>query len=231
MSLHAIITGDIVSSGKIKPAARQKLLGAVNTLMKDLKKKWISSYETYRGDSLQCSTALPGTSLRVALIIRSFLKAYTGGNQKINSKRKKQYHIKGYFAASFDIRLSIGIGKVDFINKKNITSSDGEAFRLSGNALDELKNSTQRLAVKTYNKNFNEQIEPSILLLDALMQKWTQNQAELVYYKLQNKKEEEIAKLLRISQSAVNQRTKTAQWNAIEKLITYFERVVQNQVK
>ncbi len=63
------------------------------------------------------------------------------------------------------------------------------------------------------------------------MQKWTQNQAELVYYKLQNKKEEEIAKLLRISQSAVNQRTKTAQWNAIEKLIIYFERVVQNQVK
>jgi len=68
-------------------------------------------------------------------------------------------------------------------------------------------------------------------LLDGLIQKWTQNQAELVYYKLQNKKEDEIANLLGISQSAVNQRTKTAQWYAIEKLIEYFEATIQNWIK
>jgi DNA-directed RNA polymerase specialized sigma subunit len=65
------------------------------------------------------------------------------------------------------------------------------------------------------------------MLVDALIQKWTQNQAELVLYKLQDKKEEEIATQLNISQSAVNQRTKTAQWHAVEKLITYFEKTVE----
>jgi DNA-directed RNA polymerase specialized sigma subunit len=82
--------------------------------------------------------------------------------------------------------------------------------------------------VKTSNKDFNEQIEPAILLLDALMQKWTLNAAELVLYLLQNKKEEEIAGLLNISQSAVNQRKKNAQWFAVEKLIQYFEKTIQS---
>ena len=77
------------------------------------------------------------------------------------------------------------------------------------------------------NKDFDEQLEPAILLLDALIQKWTLNGAELVLYLLQNKKEEEIAGLLNISQSAVNQRKKNAQWFAIEKLIQYFEKSIQ----
>ena len=204
---------------------------SINALLKGLKKKWISEYETYRGDSLQCAATSPENALRIALMIRSFLKAYTPATGQKMIKRKKKSLIKGYFTTSFDIRLAIGIGKADFINKKKITSSDGEAFRLSGNTLDKLKQTTQKLAVKTYNKNFNQQTEPAILLLDGLIQKWTQNQAELVYYKLQNKKEDEISRLLGISQSAVNQRTKTAQWHAIEKLIEYFESTIQSWAK
>ena len=47
--------------------------------------------------------------------------------------------------------------------------------------------------LKTLNKDFDEQLEPAILLLDAVIQKWTLNGAELVLHLLQNKKEEEIA--------------------------------------
>jgi hypothetical protein len=84
------------------------------------------------------------------------------------------------------------------------------------------------MTVKTHQESFNEQIEPSVLLLDAVIQKWTHNGAELVFHLLQNKKEEEIASILHISQSAVNQRKKNAQWFAIEKLIRYFEKTVQS---
>ena len=232
MALHGIITGDIVSSGKIKPGTRKKLFDDINTLLKELKKKWISGYETYRGDSLQCAAKSPEAALRIALIIRSFLKAYVPQYQKPKiSRRKKLRPVKGYFTTEFDIRLAVGIGKADFVNKNKITSSDGEAFRLSGETLDSLNQGTQRLAIKTYNKSFDEQMEPAILLLDALIQKWTQNQAELVLYKLQNRKEDEIASLLNISQSAVNQRTKTAQWYAIEKLIEHFEKTIQSWIK
>ena len=230
MEVHGIITGDIVSSREIDVPIRERLFDDIGVLLKELKKQWINSYETYRGDSLQCEVKSPEYALRVALIIRSFFRAYFPDELKPKvflKKGIKSVPTKGYFATNFDVRLGIGIGTVDFIKKNKITSSDGEAFRFSGEALDNLAQGTQRMAVKTLNTAFNEQIEPPVLLLDALIQKWTQNQAELVLYKLQDKKEDEIAAKLKITQSAVNQRTKTAQWVAIEKLVLYFEKTVK----
>lgn len=230
MNLHGIITGDIVSSREIEIPVREKLFDDIGVLLKELKKQWINSSETYRGDSLQCEAKSPDLSLRAALIIRCFFRAYMprDAKSKMASKHgKKAGASKGYFATNFDVRLGIGIGTVDFIKKNKITTSDGEAFRLSGEALDQLSQGTHRLALRTPNGALNEQLEPSILLLDALIQKWTQNQAELVLYKLQDKREEEIASRLKITQSAVNQRTKTAQWLAVEKLILYFEKLMK----
>ena len=229
MPTHGIITGDIVASQLMPAKVRQKLFEDIAVFLKELKKKWISSYETFRGDSLQCEIKSPEMALRVALMIRAFFKGYLSEEElpKAQANRVEE-RTKGYFTTDFDIRLSIGIGEVDFIKKNKITTSDGEAFRLSGEALDDLKQESYRLIVKTSNKDFNEQLEPAILLLDALIQKWTLNGAELVLYLLQNKREEEIATLLDISQSAVNQRKKNAQWFAIEKLIQYFEKTVQS---
>ena len=221
----AIITGDIVSSTEIKPKARQQLYNETSAFLKTLQNNYIDSYETFRGDSLQCKTIHPALSLRVALLIRSFFKANTGTDKKNISSKKS----KGYFTTKYDIRLAIGLGEADFIDDKKITSSDGEAFRLSGEALDNLKDTSQRLVIQTPDVAFNEQLEPTILLLDALIQKWTQNQAELVLYKLQQLKEDEIAARLQITQSAVTQRKKTAQWHAVEKLLNYFEKTIYNK--
>ena len=232
MPIHGIITGDIVASQKMKPKVRQKLFEDISVFLKELKKKWISSYETFRGDSLQCEVKSPEMVLRVALIIRAFFKAYLSEEEmpKIQASRVEE-RVKGYFSTDFDIRLAVGIGEVDFIRKNKLTASDGQAFRLSGEALDNLKEEPHRMMVKTFKKEFDESLEPAILLLDALIQKWTLNGAELVLYLLQNKKEEEIASLLDISQSSVNQRKKNAQWFAIEKLIQYFERTVQSWIE
>ena len=230
MGFHGIITGDIVSSQQISIPVRERLFDDIAGLLKELKKRWINSYETYRGDSLQCEVKSPELALRVALIIRSFFRAYIPPDLKTKlpiKKGKKAVATKGYFTTDFDIRLGIGIGTVDFIKSKKISSSDGQAFRLSGEALDHLLEGTHRLEVKTNDPSLNEQWEAPVLLLDALIQKWTQNQAELVLYKLQDRKEEEIAARLGVSQSAVNQRTKTAQWVAIEKLILYFEKTMK----
>ena len=227
MSIHGIITGDVVSSQNIQPDIRQKLFEDVDAFLKTIKKKWISSYETFRGDSLQCEVKSPELSLRTALIIKAFFKAYIPQEEHQDNELKEDRPTKGYFTTEFDIRLGTGIGTVDFIRKNKITSSDGEAFRLSGEALDDLKQQSHRLAIKTFKEDINEQLEAFMLLLDALIQKWTQNGAEIVFHLLQNKREEEIAALLNISQSAVNQRKKNAQWFAIEKLIQYFEKTVQ----
>jgi hypothetical protein len=225
MRKHAIITGDIVASRSIAPLQKEKLYSDIDEFLRSLKKKWLLEYETYRGDSIQCEARSPELSLRVALIIRSYVMGYTPEEmkKKILRSQKKGAVPKGYFNVAFDIRLAIGIGEVDFIKRKKLSSSDGIAFQLSGEALDNLKEEPRRLVFKSADKTLNIDIEPLIYLLDALTQKWTQNQAVLVLNKLQDKKDEEIAKLFKISISAVNQRKRTAQWTAIEKAVTYFE--------
>ncbi|KAI9452840.1 hypothetical protein F5148DRAFT_1289408 [Russula earlei] len=229
MKQKAIITGDIVSSQKIEPGKREQLYTDVGSFLNSLKGKWITSYETYRGDSLQCEVKATKDALRVALIIRTYMMAYSSQKSKLPLK-KKRVPSKGYFNNEFDIRLAVGIGAVDFIKRKKITSSDGEAFRFSGEALDSLKDENQRLVCKTNSELFDKDIEPVIILLDALAQKWTQNQAELVLNKLYNKKDEEIATELGISIPAINQRKKTAQWFAIEKAVQFFEYKTTNSL-
>lgn len=226
MAKYAIITGDIVSSKKIAATTRKQLYEDIDTLLKSMKKKWIANFETYRGDSLQCETKSPALSLRAGLIIKSFVKSYIPANIKKKATQKKS-HIRGYSHSEFDIRLGIGIGSIDFIKKNKITSSDGKAFQLSGEALDSLKQEDQKIIIKTENEKLDYELHPIILLLDALTEKWTQNQAETVFYKLQNKKDEEIAALFNISLSAVNQRKKNAQWHAIERAVTYYESKIQ----
>jgi hypothetical protein len=230
MSKYAIITGDLVSSRKINPAIRKQLYEDLDIFLRSIKKKWIRNYETYRGDSLQCEVLSPALALRTGLMIRSFVMSYIPEDvkKKNRSTQRKGKQLRGYFNVDFDIRLGIGIGPIDFIKKTKITQSDGKAFQLSGQALDNLKEEYQRLNIKTENEKLNNEIEPLILLLDALTQKWTQNQAELVYHKLKNEKDEDIAATFNISLSAVNQRKKNAQWHAIEKAITYFESKIKN---
>jgi hypothetical protein len=221
--MHGIITGDIVASGDIEARYRYQLFKEADSFLSGLKNDYIKSYETFRGDSLQCEATNPESSLRVALLIRAFFRAYIPSTETEETEKSG----KGYFTTDYDIRLGIGIGEIDFMNENKITSSDGQAFRFSGEGLDSLKDGSQRLILKTAKPEFDEQMEPSILLVDALIQKWTQNQAQLALYKLQQIKEDEIAAKLGISQSAVTQRKKTAQWNAVDKLVSYFEKTVK----
>jgi len=76
MAKHGIITGDIVASQNMLPKVRQKLFSDIAIFLKEIKKKWINDYETFRGDSLQCEVKSPEMTLRVALMVRAFFKGY-----------------------------------------------------------------------------------------------------------------------------------------------------------
>ncbi len=218
MQVKAIITGDLIASRDIEAPKRQKLYLDLDAFLQSISKKWIATYETYRGDSFQCEVQEMEQSLRVALMIKAYIVSYSSAE-----KSKNKLLLKGYFNKEFDIRLAIGMGQVDFLNKKKITTSDGEAFRLSGEALDEMKDGNETLTINTNNEALNKDLIPMITLVDALTQKWTQNQAELVLHKLMGNKDEDIAKDFGVTVSAVTQRKKTAQWPAIAVAVQYFE--------
>jgi hypothetical protein len=228
----AVITGDIVASREIDSVGRQLLYADLKKFLNFLKKEqWISNFEMFRGDSFQCFLEKKEYVLRASLLIRAFIKSYEPKKDKSTSirfKGKGSTTVRGYFPGKQDIRLSIGIGQVDFYSQNNLAHSDGEAFQLSGEELDNIKKAQYRISLKTSDPAFNDAIEPSMLLLDAVLQKWTNNQAETVLYKLRNFKEEEIGKTLKISQPAVNQRIKASQWFAIEKLLNYFEKRIKD---
>jgi hypothetical protein len=212
-----VITADIVASRDMPPGRREALYADVKQCLQALKKEgWIASYELYRGDSLQCVAGQAPQALRVALMIRSFIKSYTERDPRGKGGDSK-----------YDVRISAGVGGVDFYSKTDLAHSDGEAFRLSGEGLDSLKDAPYRMSVKTGTARLNESLEPAILLLDAVLQKWTANGAEAVFYRLKDLKEEAISKKVGVSQPAINQRLKAAQWYAVDALLQYFEKTLK----
>jgi hypothetical protein len=231
-SLLGVLTGDIVESREISIENRRLLYADLKAFLARLKKeKWITEFELFRGDSFQCVLEQPENLLRAALLIRTFIKGYLPRDEKDRLEKSVASGAaptKGYLPGDQDIRLAMGIGPVDFYDPKSLAHSDGDAFRFSGEELDNLKKAPYRMALRTQNKGFNEPMEPAILLLDAVLQKWTNNQAETILYKLEHFKEEDISKALNISQPAVNQRIKAAQWFAVEMLLTYFEKTIKD---
>jgi len=142
--------------------------------------------EFFRGDAWQTLISDPREALRVALFVRASLLA-----------RDRT-----------DTRISIGIGPVEQISKKRISLSTGEAFVLSGRALDEMT-SYSRLTVALPDKVGPLKSWMPVLgeLCDALIRGWTSRQAEMVRVALRllGSSHEEIAGSLQrpVSKQAV----------------------------
>ncbi len=213
--ISGIITGDITNSRLIKKQERAFLYEEISKFLTGLKKDGIiTDFESFRGDSFQCLAAHAKDALKIAVLIRAFI-------QTVNPDQNK----KGYSLPKYDVKTSIGIGEIDFINQQNFSISDGKAFELSGRGLDRLKDNLT-MAVATTNETINAELQVTIVLLDSILKKWTVTQAELVLHKLSGKTEEKISTALNISQSAINQRSNGAQWYAVDQAIKRFEQLI-----
>src|SRR5699024_7336567 len=84
-----------------------------------------------------------------------------------------------------------------------------------------------RSAVKTPWNSMNEEFKASCALLDAVIAKWSPQQAEVIAMLLQNQTPKEIGNLLDISQAAVHYRVKGAAWFAIKALVERFETLIE----
>lgn len=205
MNTKSVITGDIINSRNINDKALfinilKNILAEINQIYEAE-----SPFEIYRGDSFQALYAKPTYSLRIALLIRLGL---------LKESPKSE---------SWDARVSIGVGKVNFQNE-DIKISNGEAFERSGEALDQMKNDNRYISVNTGNRVLNKQCDTLNTLADTIISRWRKKSAEVIYLiLLKNYTQEEIATELAISQSAVQQRLAAANFKAINAYIRYFE--------
>ena len=189
-----IITGDIIKSRTINHQDKW-LQPLKNTLNKVASTP--EYFEIYRGDSFQLELDDYLKSFEIAVYIKSCIKT-----------------IKG-----LDVRLSIGIGGKSYYGN-TVSESSGEAFIYSGITFDSLKKDKQNLKIKTSNEQLNKELNLYFKLALIAMDNWTANSAEIVKLTLEhpNKIQEELAKIIGISQDAVSKRQKRAYLDEILEL-------------
>jgi len=215
-SQYAVLTGDIVGSSRLVDSERVRLHDILISSSKRVVERFTDLVpmkpEIFRGDGWQFVVTDPSKALRVGLFFRASIRA---------SMRQKR----------IDTRISIGIGTIDFLPRNNVSGGDGEAFRLSGEALEKLHKS-HRMAILLPHmpeSDMGVALDVIIKLIDLQAVNWTESQARAISGALVGLKQEAIAKECfdkKITQQSVAQHLDRAGWNSIELGIDFFERTV-----
>lgn len=197
------ITGDIIQSQKADQAAIW--LDPLKNMFKEIGET-PHDWEIYRGDSFQL-TVEPEESLRLAILIKSIIK-----------KIKKP---------ALDVRLAIGIGHA-YQRENRVSESNDEPFVFSGKLLDEIKSRKVNMAIKTNWPDFDEEINMMLKLALIIMNSWTSNTAETaeLLFRKPGITQVEIAEILGLAQSTVNDRIKRGSIYEIIELEQYFRKKV-----
>lgn len=202
-----MLTGDIINSSLLSKSDRKKLPDALNLYFTDIKKYFrnstVGKLELFSGDRWQILVPDPSDSLRIALSIKMLLKS--------GSKFK-----------SIDTRISIAVGEIDFVNKNNISKSDGPAFRISGRNLDVMEGT---LSVSIPDQFNADGLNSIISLLDFILSKNTPKQSFALFGALSGLNQTEISRLWKppVSQQSISLHLLNSGWNSISIALEYFE--------
>ena len=215
----AVLTADLIDSSAYEPAFLEQVIETLQSQFDYFEEKLTekkANFSIYRGDSLQGIINRPEKALLCSLLLKTALN-------KLASKQNSTI-IKA------DLKLAIGIGSFD-LKRDEISESNGEAFQFSGRTLDDMKAGSRKMMLKTSNLDINAEFDVSLALFDFIADRWSTASAEVIYYLLQGLKEKEIAEIVGISQSAVNQRKKAAGWDPISGLLKRFEEKISATFK
>ena len=128
----------------------------------------------------------------------------------------------------WDARISLGIGNVEFLSERIVTS-DGEAFHYSGRQLDEM--GKQRLAVKTPWQDVNDELALSTAFIDDIINGWSSKQAGMIYLALrQDTPKKDIAKLIGTSVQNVRNVLSSAKESLVRKYIERYRDIIMSHI-
>lgn len=214
--LYAIITGDIVASSLLSSNKRKMLhkvmVDSSKVLQDEFKDAVPMGVDIFRGDSWQIILSKPAKALRLALFYRAILRA------KMESHR-------------FDTRMAIALGHVDFIPGNRASEGYGEAYQLSGKALESMPKASNMSFVFP-GMELEKVLNVVIQLIDSISSRWSDRQALAVTGALRGWKQEKIAEKWwkkKVSQQAVAQHLSRAGWYPVEKGILFFEQCLREE--
>jgi hypothetical protein len=201
----AVITGDIIHSGKISP---DFWLGELKSVLNRYG-TYPVNWEIYRGDEFQLELPDVENAFLVAVHIKSAIKKNKG----------------------LDVRVSIGIGEKSY-EAERITESNGSAFIRSGRGLGSLKQNKITLNIDSGNEKIDHTLNLMFRLAGkGFMDNWTPASSETVKMMIENpdKNTSEIAQILKIEQSAVSKRLQRAGYDLIMDLNQFFKTAIKSQ--
>lgn len=208
--LYAVLTGDLIKSSSLSAAELKKARDLVVATFHEVA-SWASEEvvvgeaEFFRGDSWQAALSQPQFALRAALLLRARLRH------------------QGFT----DSRIAVGLGAVEDLDTQRISLSSGEAFLLSGGALDRLSKQID-LAVAlpaSADASLAAWLPVVMRLCDALVGGWTSRQAEIVSLAIQPQEptQQQIADLLQVARPTITVALETARWATLQEAIETFE--------
>lgn len=209
----ATISADIVRSTSLQTedliVLRKKLRGLLDDFEKDYQGFWA---RIVKGDSIECVVPEYRYVLRIAILIKLFVKMQADGFECHELLQR------------YGVRFSIGIADISYADKVE-DIIEGPAIYLSGRNLDEISRRDIYTAVEIEDapKSLSDLMDSYVALLSNLVDTYSAKQAAVVFYKLLGYKEVEISQRLGVSQAAVNVRSTGAQWGILNTAIKDFE--------
>lgn len=214
--IYAVLTGDLIQSREIKKACGEECIRHLKDTLKEIGKEYAVPFLIFRGDSFQGVSSKPEDALKDAILLR--LKLISGLDPDNNKTR-------------LDARVAVGIGTVSSLPEEGSAGEgDGEAYQLSGLALDRMKKDEQSLIVKTPWDEVNAFLPVLCAAVDKTIGRYTKKQAETVMLTLEGLTQKEIGERIGVTQSAVSHRLKATDYDLIVKAIEFFTSQIRDQV-
>ncbi len=170
-------------------------------------RKYAKTFDIFRGDSFQAEVSVENC-IRMIFYLKAAMRQLEG----------------------VDVRIGIGVGEID-VMAKSIKKSSGEAFVLSGQALDNL--SKESVEFRSRWNELNEPMNLILTLATRLTDQWTTNMAETVHSALDNPQSNqiELTKIIgRKHQSQVSTELGKANYIKINQVIDYCTQEIKRYV-
>lgn len=211
---YAVISGDFIGFSDLPLKVRKQMYFIVKTGGKQLADAFPGimpcEVDIFRGDGWQILLTDPVLSLRAALYFRSYIRANTVG-------------------VKTDTRMSIAVGKIDYVPENRTSAGDGQAFRLSGRLLDRMgRSKIGSIRFVMENKKSSLALDRIIRQIGVLADNWTPIQAIALTGALQGWTQEQISNHWtgKISDQTLEKHLTQAGWPAIRDGLKAFEEKV-----
>ena len=214
MILMATISADIVASTSLSVDSMLSLNESIKRCIIDIEEHFPGTWgRLVKGDSIEFAVDSPRVALRIALILKAYVKSLSIG------KTPESAHFR-----RSGIRIAIGIGPMRYIDRSR-DIMDGEAIYLSGRAISNNRKLKDFFKIVGEPMDIHPELNIMASLTNDLINHSRWRACEVLYYKLLKFSQKEIANKIGKSESAVSQALSAIGWNSINAFITYYEEI------